>query len=87
MNKIIQKYKYIPIIDAGIKVNGTAYIEGLKRNVFIKDAEGNNFDGKVWPGPAVFVDFFNPNATKYWQDMLEILYKKIKFNGIWLDMN
>jgi len=43
--------------------------------------------GKVWPGSTTFVDFFHPNATKYWVDMLDRLYQKVKFSGIWLDMN
>ena len=41
----------------------------------------------VWPGDVGFVDYFHPNATKYWMDMLEDLYKQVKFSGIWLDMN
>jgi alpha-glucosidase (family GH31 glycosyl hydrolase) len=35
MNKILEKYRYIPIIDAGIKTSGSAYEEGLKRGVYI----------------------------------------------------
>jgi hypothetical protein len=38
---LLQKYHYIPIIDAGIKINdGTAYNEGKKRGVFVKTAKG-----------------------------------------------
>lgn len=40
LNKIAEKYKVIPIVDAGIKVNSSAYNEGVKRNIFIKDAKG-----------------------------------------------
>ena len=43
--------------------------------------------GKVWPGSTTFVDFFHPNATQFWVDMLGKLYEKVKFSGIWLDMN
>jgi alpha-glucosidase (family GH31 glycosyl hydrolase) len=43
--------------------------------------------GKVWPGPTTFVDFFHPNATQYWQEMLNKLYIKVAFSGVWLDMN
>ena len=39
------------------------------------------------PGRTTFVDFFHPNASQYWQDMLNTLYQKVKFSGIWLDMN
>lgn len=78
MKQILTKYRYIPIIDAGIKVNdGIAYNEGRMRNVFIKTANGNEYHGKVWPGTTTFVDFHHPNATRYWGDMLESLYHKI----------
>ena len=88
MKEITNNYHYIPIIDAGIKVNnGTAYNEGKQRGVFVKDANGQELRGKVWPGTTTFVDFFNPNANKYWQDMLNILYTKVQFSGVWLDMN
>ena len=87
MKKITDKYHYIPIIDAGIKNSGYAYEEGLKRNVFVRDGDGKVLIGKVWPGDTAFVDFFQPNATIYWGDMLDRLYQKVQFSGVWLDMN
>jgi alpha-glucosidase (family GH31 glycosyl hydrolase) len=87
MNKILKDYHYMLIIDAGIKINGEAHTEGVKRDIFIKDVDGNNLVGVVWPGETNFVDFLHPNASQYWQDMLDILYKKVKFSGVWLDMN
>jgi alpha-glucosidase (family GH31 glycosyl hydrolase) len=74
MRKIKENYRYIPIIDAGIKVDGIAYDEGIKRNLFINDALGKPFVGAVWPGDTTFVDFFHPNASKYWGNMLSLLY-------------
>ena len=88
MRAITDKYHYIPIIDAGIKTVGSAYEEGLKRGVYVMDASGNGpYVGKVWPGSTTFVDFFHPNASQYWQDMLDRLYQKVQFSGVWLDMN
>lgn len=87
MQKIKQKYRYIPIIDAGIKVNGSAYEQGLRRKVFVRDADYEYFVGQVWPGKTTFVDFFHPNSSQYWSDMLDTLYQKIQFDGVWLDMN
>jgi alpha-glucosidase (family GH31 glycosyl hydrolase) len=88
MKAITDKYRYIPIIDAGIKNTGPAYDEGLKRKAYIDDASGKGpYVGKVWPGSTTFVDFFHPNGTQYWQDMLDVLYKKVQFAGVWLDMN
>lgn len=87
MAAITANYHYIPIIDAGIKAVGASYDEGIKRNVFVKNANGSNYIGKVWPGATAFVDFFHPNASNYWSDMLNKLYSKVKFSGVWLDMN
>jgi alpha-glucosidase (family GH31 glycosyl hydrolase) len=68
MKAITDKYKYIPIIDAGIKTSGSAYEEGLKRGVYVRDGRGEKpYVGKVWPGATTFVDFFHPNGSKYWQ--------------------
>lgn len=40
MLKITEKYRYIPIIDAGIKTVGPAYEEGLRRNLYVKKMNG-----------------------------------------------
>ena len=51
MKKILENYHYIPIIEVGIKTSGDIYEEGLKRGVFLKDANGKDiYLGKVWPG-------------------------------------
>ncbi len=43
--------------------------------------------GKVWPGDAVFPDFFNPGTSNWWSSQLSNMYKSIKFDGLWQDMN
>lgn len=35
----------------------------------------------------MFPDFFHPNATQYWKDMMQYLYNQVPFSGVWLDMN
>lgn len=80
--------RFVPIIDAGIAVgNNTAAKEGARRNIFIKSSKGGDLWGKVWPGDVHYVDYFHPNATEYWIDMLYTLYQKVKFSGVWADMN
>lgn len=37
--------------------------DGLKSNVFMKDAEGLPWLGKQWAGPVYYVDYSHPNAT------------------------
>jgi alpha-glucosidase (family GH31 glycosyl hydrolase) len=92
MKEMITKYKkhWVPIIDPGVKVSNTkgpGLSEGLKRDVFLKNHNGGDLVGSVWPGRVHFPDFFNPNTEGYWGEMLEVLYKKVPFSGIWLDMN
>ena len=41
----------------------------------------------MWAGPVHFPDYFHPNATEYWKDMMQYLYNQVPFSGIWLDMN
>ena len=48
---------------------------------------GRNYMGKVWPGSTSFVDFLHPNASICWNKMFDLLYNKIPFSGVWLDMN
>ena len=88
MKKITDEYKYVPIIEPSIRSRqGYAYEEGKKRNVYIQSADGEDQQGKVWAGLTDFVDYFHPNATGYWSDMLAHLHTQIDFAGCWLDMN
>ena len=83
--------KYIPILDGGIAYRpgekDSAYERGKK--FFIKDANNPKkpFIGNVWPGPAVYVDWLNEKAEKYWIDEMKKLYDKLPFDGMWIDMN
>jgi len=92
MNHLIEKekVKWVPIIDAGIKaedVKSSAVTWGEREDIFVKNKFGGTLTGVVWPGLVYFVDFFNPKASDYWGDMLQELYEKVPFSGIWLDMN
>lgn len=55
--------------------------------MFIQSADGDDQIGRVWAGEVVFTDYFHPNSTQYWSDMLQHLYDKVKFSGTWIDMN
>ena len=80
--------KWVPIVDAGIAIgDNEGYRKGLEYDLFIKDWDGEYFTGIVWPGNVHFPDFFNPNATKYWTDMLAKMHDMVPFSGIWIDMN
>ena len=75
-------------VDLNDLSEGGNYPEGVQRGVFILDANTKTpFLGKMRVGRTVYPDFFHPNATKYWSDMLDLLYKKVPFSGLWLDSN
>lgn len=42
---------------------------------------------KLWPGKAVFLDFFNDAAVEIWKGGLNDLWDAVPYDGIWLDLN
>lgn len=82
---------YIPIIDAGISAGEqsgkyTPYDEGIRRNVFIKDANNDKpFIGKVWNlVSTTWPDFTNPNTTLYYAEMMDSMHKEFEYDGAWI---
>jgi alpha-glucosidase len=62
------------------------YDSGEAGNHFVKKADGSEFVGIVWPGPAVFPDFTRAQTRDWWGG----LYKDFVQTGIagfWNDMN
>ena len=41
----------------------------------------------MWPGDAVYPDFFNPNTAPWWQKWTTNFWNQVPFDGLWLDMN
>ncbi|GJE89250.1 glycoside hydrolase family 31 protein [Phanerochaete sordida] len=85
---------YIPIVDAAIakQVNDTdiynPYTRGVELDVFIKNPDGSEYIGQVWPGYTVFPDWFAPNTQQYWtQALANWSAGGVEFSGLWLDMN
>ncbi|XP_061557419.1 lysosomal alpha-glucosidase isoform X5 [Phycodurus eques] len=84
--------KYVLILDPGISATsppGTyqPFDDGLKRDVFIKNATGHLLLGKVWPGFTAFPDFTNPETRQWWQDCIVDFYSEVPLDGLWIDMN
>ncbi|KAM3922289.1 lysosomal alpha-glucosidase-like [Leptodactylus fuscus] len=87
-----QGLKYVMIVDPAISTTGPPgtylpYDDGLKRDVFIKNATGQPLVGKVWPGLTVFPDFTNPETFHWWYDMVQSFHEQVPFDGMWIDMN
>ncbi|KAJ7435017.1 glycosyl hydrolases family 31-domain-containing protein [Mycena galericulata] len=85
---------YIPIVDAAVakEVNSTdvydPYRKGTELDVFMKNPDGTEYVGQVWPGYTVFPDWFAPNTLGWWTEGLKNWSALgVAFSGIWLDMN
>jgi len=62
------------------------YDEGTKKDIWVKDAHGDTFVGKVWPPECVWPDFTRGDACEWWAG----LYKDFMdqgVDGVWNDMN
>jgi alpha-glucosidase (family GH31 glycosyl hydrolase) len=92
-DKMLKDYKkrFVPIAEPSIGTKwGDSYEYlwlGKKLDLFIKNADGGYILNKVWPGKCHFIDYFNPAAKDYWNKALDTFHGKLKFSGIWLDMN
>lgn len=76
------------MIDPGVKADSTysIYKSGSAKDVWVKDAAGKEYHGKVWPGECAFPDFTMPRTRHWWASQ----YKQFVANGIdgiWNDMN
>ncbi|KAJ7468125.1 glycosyl hydrolases family 31-domain-containing protein [Mycena latifolia] len=85
---------YISIVDAGIakQANSTdfyePYAKGTELDVWIKNPDGTDYVGQVWPGFTVFPDWFALNTLAWWTEALKNWSQTgVEFSGIWLDMN
>jgi len=82
--------RWVPITDCGIPTapGDMAYDEGMLEDVFIRDAEGGNYLGQVWPGATYYPDFLSsPNITRWWSRQLQRMYQAVPYDGQWIDMN
>ncbi|WP_374165261.1 TIM-barrel domain-containing protein [Arcticibacter sp. MXS-1] len=90
LNKDLHKkgFRAVYMIDPGVKVDKdyNVYRSGSANNVWVKNSDGTDYIGKVWPGDCTFPDFTSPDARKWWSG----LYKGFMatgIDGVWNDMN
>jgi alpha-glucosidase len=62
------------------------YDEGHKRDYFVKNRDGSEYVGKVWPGDTVFPDFTRKEVREWW-GTLYADFVKMGIRGFWNDMN
>ncbi|KAH8690762.1 putative alpha-glucosidase AgdA [Talaromyces proteolyticus] len=84
---------YVPIVDAAIYVPNPedasdAYPPYNRAgDIWLKNPDGSQYIGAVWPGYTVFPDWHNPNSSDWWASELMLWHQNVSFDGIWLDMN
>ncbi|HEY6770690.1 MAG TPA: TIM-barrel domain-containing protein [Candidatus Sulfotelmatobacter sp.] len=69
-----------------VNQNYMPYDTGHAGDHFVKNPDGSEFVGVVWPGPAVFPDFTRAQTREWWGG----LYKEFVQDGVsgfWNDMN
>ncbi|KAF3936925.1 Alpha-glucosidase [Dactylella cylindrospora] len=90
-----QHLHWIPIVDAAIYIPNPSnesekypsYDRGHELDVFLKNPDGSEYIGAVWPGYTVFPDWSAPNIQEWWDTEYILWYKDVPFDGLWLDMN
>lgn len=81
-------FKGVWMIDPGVKAEAgyRVYDTGTAADVWVRDAGGSAFQGKVWPGACVFPDFTRPETRAWWAGLYRG-YLAHGADGIWNDMN
>ncbi len=76
------------MIDPGVKVDTdyAIYVQGQKRDAWVKTAAGEPFVGEVWPGPCSFPDYTNAEVREWWGGLFKH-FVKLCIDGVWNDMN
>lgn len=83
-----QNIHLVPIIDAGVKAEKGYLIddEGVENNYFVKNEDGTDFVGTVWPGEVHFPDFLNPEVREWFGNHYQFLLDQ-GIDAFWNDMN
>jgi alpha-glucosidase len=87
-----QHQQYVPIIDAAFATtyNDTdiyeTYTRGAELDIWLKNPDGSEYRGRVWPGVTVFPDWSAPNIDQFWYEAFNNFSKTIGSTHAWLDM-
>ncbi|EIW82144.1 glycoside hydrolase family 31 protein [Coniophora puteana RWD-64-598 SS2] len=66
------------------------YMNGSDMGIFMKNPNGSEAMGIVWPGVTVFPDWFNNKTQDFWSGQFQAFYSPetgIDIDGAWIDMN
>lgn len=83
--------RMVTIVDPHIKNDDNYYIykEAKDLDYYVRNRDGNTYEGWCWCGASMYLDFLNPEVRDWWASQ----YAFDKYNGtsemlhIWNDMN
>ncbi|XP_004502983.1 probable glucan 1,3-alpha-glucosidase [Cicer arietinum] len=81
----------VTIVDPHIKRDDNFHLhkEASEKGYYVKDSNGNDFDGWCWPGSSSYADTLNPEIRSWWADKFS--YQSYVGSTpslyIWNDMN
>ncbi|MGP3684676.1 glycoside hydrolase family 31 protein [Streptomyces sp. IBSNAI002] len=84
-----QGVRLVSIVDPAVKAGDPVHTAGLAvgaRGAFVRDAEGAEVRGEVWPGECAYPDFTDPAVREWWGGLYEERLAQ-GFAGFWHDMN
>ncbi|EMC98792.1 glycoside hydrolase family 31 protein [Baudoinia panamericana UAMH 10762] len=86
---------YVPIVDSAIYIpnpnnasdNYSIYTDGNDNGVFLRNPDGSQYIGNVWPGFTVFPDWHSDQAVPWWTRSMQSHHNNVPWDGIWIDMS
>lgn len=81
---------FVPIVDAAVYIPNPTnasdaydpYTRGNASDVFLKNPDGSQYIGAVWPGYTVFPDWLSANGVSWWvKEMVE--WHKVSFTRLY----
>ena len=83
-----QGWKNVWMIDPGVaNVDGYfVHDSGTENDVWVKTADGSEYNGDVWPGECVFPDYLNADVRTWWAGLYDD-FMAHGIDGVWNDMN
>jgi alpha-glucosidase len=72
----------------GVAIDSTyhSYVDGLKKDVFVKYSDGSLFNTEIAPVKCFLPDYTNPKTRAWWKDKMKWLPDN-GIHGYWNDMN
>ncbi|MCL4220769.1 MAG: DUF5110 domain-containing protein [Phycisphaerales bacterium] len=83
-----QGFHNVWMIDPGIKLESGYFVydQGTAADVWTKTADGQTYQGEVWPGMCVFPDYTNADVRQWWARLYDDFMAN-GISGVWNDMN